>query len=197
LHVHRYAGTAHAEVGPTVLEAFVDPKSSMEVVGVAAIALGQIYISTGDGEVTDAMITLLSEKSEAELATPHAKMVALGLGLLYMGRQQEAEVASMSMVTFKSESFAKVSLPRPRRPVLACVDACNPGSHIGGSTACCVQVAKMVLDTCAYAGTGNVLKIQSLLHACSEHVDTEAEGYKVCHCIVHVDLALWFDRCVV
>ena len=29
-----------------------------------------------------------------------------------------------------------------------------------------------------YAGTGNVLKIQSLLHACSEHVDSEAEGYK-------------------
>ena len=57
-----------------VLEAFVDPKSSMEVVGVAAIALGQIYVSTGNGEVTDAMITLLSEKSEKELATPHAKV---------------------------------------------------------------------------------------------------------------------------
>jgi hypothetical protein len=58
-----------------VLEAFVDPKSSMEVIGVAAIALGQIYVSTGNGEVTDAMITLLSEKSEKELATPHAKVI--------------------------------------------------------------------------------------------------------------------------
>lgn len=91
-----------------VLEAFVDPKSSAEVIGVSAIALGQIYVSTGNGEVTEAMITLLSEKSEKELSTPQAKMVALGLGLLYMGRQQEAEIASMSMVTFKSEAFAKV-----------------------------------------------------------------------------------------
>lgn len=30
-----------------------------------------------------------------------------------------------------------------------------------------------LIDVCAYAGTGNVLKIQSLLHICSEHYDSK------------------------
>ena len=33
--------------------------------------------------------------------------------------------------------------------------------------------AKMLVDVAAYAGTGNVLKIQHLLHVCSEHDDKE------------------------
>jgi len=32
-----------------------------------------------------------------------------------------------------------------------------------------------MVDICAYAGTGNVLKIQSLLHICSEHFEPEKE----------------------
>lgn len=31
------------------------------------------------------------------------------------------------------------------------------------------SMAYMLVDVCAYAGTGNVLKIQQLLHLCSEH----------------------------
>lgn len=30
-----------------------------------------------------------------------------------------------------------------------------------------------LIDVCAYAGTGNVLKIQKLLHICSEHYETK------------------------
>lgn len=33
--------------------------------------------------------------------------------------------------------------------------------------------ASVLLDVCAYAGTGNVLKVQNILHMCSEHVDKE------------------------
>lgn len=35
--------------------------------------------------------------------------------------------------------------------------------------------ASVLLDICAYAGTGNVLKVQHLLHICSEHVDKEKD----------------------
>lgn len=34
-------------------------------------------------------------------------------------------------------------------------------------------------DVCAYAGTGNVLKIQHLLHLCSEHYESKDEKKKV------------------
>ena len=35
------------------------------------------------------------------------------------------------------------------------------------------SMAMTMVDICAYAGTGNVLKIQSLLHICSEHFEPE------------------------
>ncbi|KAK6011550.1 Proteasome/cyclosome repeat protein, partial [Ostertagia ostertagi] len=35
-----------------------------------------------------------------------------------------------------------------------------------------------LVDVCAYAGTGNVLKIQKLLHMCSEHYETEDKKKK-------------------
>merc|ERR1711981_691721 len=37
------------------------------------------------------------------------------------------------------------------------------------------SMAMTMVDICAYAGTGNVLKIQSLLHICSEHFEPEKE----------------------
>lgn len=35
------------------------------------------------------------------------------------------------------------------------------------------SVATMLVEICAYAGTGNVLKVQHLLHVCSEHYDAK------------------------
>lgn len=35
------------------------------------------------------------------------------------------------------------------------------------------RVASVMLDTCAYAGTGNVLKVQEMLSICGETIDAE------------------------
>merc|ERR1719378_80243 len=35
--------------------------------------------------------------------------------------------------------------------------------------------ACVMVDICAYAGTGNVLKVQNLLHICSEHYETDKD----------------------
>lgn len=35
--------------------------------------------------------------------------------------------------------------------------------------------ASILVDICAYAGTGNVLKIQNMLHHCNDHLDKEKE----------------------
>lgn len=40
------------------------------------------------------------------------------------------------------------------------------------------QTATTLVEICAYAGTGNVLKIQQLLHICSEHYEAEKEPEK-------------------
>ena len=38
------------------------------------------------------------------------------------------------------------------------------------------KFVNLVLETCAYAGSGNVLNIQKLLHLCAEHKDKEKEN---------------------
>jgi len=137
-----YAGSAREDVGADIVPALTDSKSNMEVMGVTALALGQIFVGTCDGGITEKIINMLVDRKPEELATSHARFIVLGLGLIFLGRQQAAEVAMEAMVVLP-EAFQKF--------------------------------AKTLLDCCAYAGTGNVLKIQGLLHACSEHVDTEGE----------------------
>ena len=38
------------------------------------------------------------------------------------------------------------------------------------------KYCQVVLDTMAYAGTGNVLKVQELLALCGEHIETDANS---------------------
>merc|ERR1719249_89748 len=40
------------------------------------------------------------------------------------------------------------------------------------------QLAVTLVEICAYAGTGNVLKIQQMLHICSEHYEQDKEAPK-------------------
>merc|ERR1712218_281049 len=40
------------------------------------------------------------------------------------------------------------------------------------------QLAVTLVEICAYAGTGNVLKIQQMLHICSEHYEQDKEASK-------------------
>lgn len=40
------------------------------------------------------------------------------------------------------------------------------------------KTAQVLVDACAYAGTGNVLKIQTMLHHCGDHVGVSAEDEK-------------------
>lgn len=35
--------------------------------------------------------------------------------------------------------------------------------------------AQILVEICSFAGSSNVLKVQSLLHHCSDHIDTEKE----------------------
>lgn len=44
------------------------------------------------------------------------------------------------------------------------------------------------METCAYAGSGNVLNIQKLLHICAEHKDDEKESTKQIAAVIGIAL---------
>jgi hypothetical protein len=64
-----------------------DAKASLDVIAFTAISLGLIYVGSCNEEVAQALIFALMDRSESELEEPLARLLPLGLGLLYLGKQ--------------------------------------------------------------------------------------------------------------
>merc|ERR1711971_990750 len=139
-----YAGSNREDLVELLLPVFTDAKSSMEVIGITALACGLICVGTCNEDVTTTILQVLMEKAESsDLKDSYAKFLPLGVGLCCLGKQELAEVTVEALAV----------LPDPFK-----------------------SMAMTMVDICAYAGTGNVLKIQSLLHICSGHFEPEKEA---------------------
>ena len=78
----------------------VDPDVKIDVAGFAALALGLVFASTCHGDSAEAIIQALMLRGELELGSPFAKFLALGLGLLFLGRQEAVEpTVEVSLLT--------------------------------------------------------------------------------------------------
>ncbi|KAI8488617.1 26S proteasome non-ATPase regulatory subunit 2 [Branchiostoma belcheri] len=104
-----YAGSNRDDVLQLLLPAMGDSKSNMEVAGITALACGMIACGSGNGEVTSVIMQTLLEKSALELKETYGRFLSLGLGLLYLGRQEAVEVilASLEVLSEPTKSFAK------------------------------------------------------------------------------------------
>lgn len=113
-----------------------------EVLGITALSLGMIAVGSCNAEVTNTLLQVIMERNESELKDTYARFLPLGLGLVYLARQEAAEavIATLGVI---SEPFR--------------------------------SMATTMVEICAYAGTGNVLKVQQLLHICSEHYESTSE----------------------
>lgn len=106
----------------------------------AALSLGMVFVGSCDDEVGGAIVQRLMEATDHELNQSVARFLCLGLGLLYLGRNEKAD---------------------------AMLEAVRTVEHRMG------KYADITLETCAYAGTGNVLMVQRMLHICAEHLSEE------------------------
>uniref|UniRef100_A0A3P8PVU1 26S proteasome non-ATPase regulatory subunit 2 n=1 Tax=Astatotilapia calliptera TaxID=8154 RepID=A0A3P8PVU1_ASTCA len=133
-----YAGSNREDVLSLLLPVMGDSKSSMEVVGVTALACGMIAVGTCNGDVTSTIVQTIMEKNEQELKDTYARWLPLGLGLNHLAALTATTLAALQVVPEPFRSFANT-----------------------------------LVDICAYAGSGNVLKVQQLLHICSEHYEAK------------------------
>ncbi|GAA5839665.1 hypothetical protein JCM5353_003335 [Sporobolomyces roseus] len=138
-----YAGSQRDDIRELLLPAISDTSVSLEIAAISALALGFVFVGTCDGDVTMAVLQTMMEREESELNDKWGRFLALGLALLYLGRQ-EASDATIETLKAVEAPLGKVSL--------------------------------VLVDMCSYAGTGNVLKIQSALHLCTDHIDAEKES---------------------
>ncbi|GEQ72037.1 hypothetical protein JCM33374_g5723 [Metschnikowia sp. JCM 33374] len=129
-----FAGSANEEVLNLLLPLVSDTDTPLENSCFAALALGQVFVGTCHGDITSTILQTVMERDAAQLDSKFMRFLALGLGLLYMGKTELIDDA---------------------------VDIIDAISHPISKT------LKVLINICAYAGTGNVLQIQSLLQMCS------------------------------
>ncbi|CAL5441323.1 unnamed protein product [Camellia sinensis] len=118
---HAYAGAQNEQIRSKLTPILGDNKVPLDVIAFTAISLALVYVGSCNEEVAQAIIFALMDRSESELGEPLTRLLPLGLGLLYLGKQATTEVSK----TF-NEKIRKYY--------------------------------DMTLLSCAYAGTGNVLK---------------------------------------
>ncbi|CAL5397923.1 unnamed protein product [Camellia sinensis] len=134
---HAYAGAQNEQIRSKLTPILGDNKVPLDVIALTAISLALVYVGSCNEEVAQAIIFALMDRSESELGEPLTRLLPLGLGLLYLGKQS-VEATSEVSKTF-NEKIRKYY--------------------------------DMTLLSCAYAGTGNVLKVQHLLGQCAQHLE--------------------------
>lgn len=88
-----YAGSCKEELLSFLVNIISDPEESMQVSAMAALACGMIFVGSSNSEVSEAIVTtLLDEESGSRLNDKWSRFLALGLGLLYFGRQEQVDV---------------------------------------------------------------------------------------------------------
>lgn len=139
-----YAGSNKEELlADKLLPIISDTSQDMQVSAMAALACGLIFVGSSHADVTEAIITtLMDDERQNQLKDKWTRFMALGLGLLYFGKQEEVDVVLELLKVIE-----------------------NPAA----------KATAVLVEICAWAGTGAVLKIQELLHMCNEHLEDSDE----------------------
>lgn len=135
-----YAGSGRQDVVDLLVPIIIDSGLTMELSALAALSSCLILVGTCNGDLSSSILQALMERDELSLKEPFSRLLALSLGLLFLGKQDAADVTLETVKVIESP--------------------------IG-------KQSQVLITACAYAGTGNVLKIQEMLHYCNDHLKEE------------------------
>ncbi|KAK6348855.1 proteasome regulatory particle base subunit [Orbilia blumenaviensis] len=133
-----YAGSHRSDIADLISPLLND--NNMQLCALAALSLGLIFVGSSNGDVSSSILETLFTREPSELKDKWARFLSLGLALLFVSRQEEAETTI--------ETLKAIDHPFSKH-------------------------TQVLVNACAYAGTGNVLKIQQMLHLCNEHIDRD------------------------
>lgn len=88
-----YAGSARDDLLDLLLPIVEDNSLEMSLSGMAAVALGMIFVGSSNHQVAEAIaLQMMDEDRQNQLKDKWARFMALGLALVYFGRQEEVDV---------------------------------------------------------------------------------------------------------
>ena len=89
-----YAGTCRDELLEMLMPVVADNDTPLDIVAISALSLGLIFTGACHEDICQALITVLIERSQSTLeAESLTRLICVGIGLLYLGRQAEADMA--------------------------------------------------------------------------------------------------------
>ena len=80
-----YAGSCRQDIAQKMLPHVADETNSWEVASMAALALGFVFVGSGDGEIASAILQTLMEREEQTMTSEYAIFMGLALGLIFLG----------------------------------------------------------------------------------------------------------------
>lgn len=88
-----FAGSNKEELLEALLPIVEDSSLDMQLSAMAAVSLGMIFVGSSNHQVSEAIAnTLMDEERQKHLKDKWTRFMALGLALLYFGRQEEVDV---------------------------------------------------------------------------------------------------------
>jgi 26S proteasome regulatory subunit N1 len=88
-----YAGSNREALLDLLLPIVTDTSLDMQISAMAALSLGMIFVGSSNSDVSEAIVqTFLDDDRKSQLKDKWTRFMALGLGLLYFGRQEEVDV---------------------------------------------------------------------------------------------------------
>lgn len=98
-----YAGSSRPDIVEHLRPTIEDPTTSIEVLAHYSIALGLLCVGSGDPEIAFPLLALYDQDIETLRASPYTKLVAVGIGLLFLGKTEEAEVITQTLSALADE----------------------------------------------------------------------------------------------
>lgn len=88
-----YAGSNREDLLAVLLPIVGDTSLDMQLSAMAALSLGMVFVGSSNSDVSEAIVqTFLDDDRKSQLKDKWTRFMALGLGLLFFGRQEEVDV---------------------------------------------------------------------------------------------------------
>lgn len=96
-----YAGSCRQDLLELLVPIVVDSSQPIEVTAMAALALGQIFVGSADSDVSSSIIQGFLDRTETDLKDSVARLMCLGLGLVFLGKGEEAETTLLTIAAIE------------------------------------------------------------------------------------------------
>lgn len=148
----------------------------------ACAGLGIAYAGTAREDVMEMLVPTVENSEDSTSTMVEVSLAGLALGMIFVGKcddtvggtivqrlmEASKEELDHSHSRFLCLGLALLFLGQMEKAD-AMIEALRTIEHKIS------KYAVLLLETCAYAGSGNVLKVQEMLHQCAEHLTEEAE----------------------